>query len=188
LLAHTVPELSGVLGAAYESFLKGRLERRAGRRGKVHVRTAKNFIEMVAEMIEESDGHDADELWHETFAELDRDRAEIEADVLAHHGFVVVEHEWAAMNRVSLLLGKASAADPSWPTSQSAAIIGPVADDAQVRGYLPCHATDSTRRLWHAGSHPLDDSERWMSMNMLTEPECDSNESYVLSLKFGSEE
>lgn len=54
-------------------------------------------VEMVAEMIEKAGGgHDADTLWLMAISELDRDRAEIEDDVLAHHGFVVPEHEWAA--------------------------------------------------------------------------------------------
>ena len=57
-------ELSVILGAAYESFLRARLERRAGRRGKVHARALVSFIEMVAEMIGEAgDGHDPDVLW-----------------------------------------------------------------------------------------------------------------------------
>jgi len=89
-------ELSAVLGAAYEAFMLVRLERRAGRRGKVHARTARNFIEMVAEMITAASGDNPDTLWLMAISELDRDRGEIEADVLAHHGFVVPEHEWAA--------------------------------------------------------------------------------------------
>jgi hypothetical protein len=53
-------------------------------------------VEMVAEMIDEAEGHDPDELWHVAVAKLDRDRGEIEADVVAHHGFVAPEHEWGA--------------------------------------------------------------------------------------------
>jgi hypothetical protein len=91
-------ELSATLGGAYESFLKARLERRAGGRGKVQARAAKDFLRYVAEDIDKAGvGCDqADALWVRAIAELDRDRGEIEADVLAHHGFVVPEHEWGA--------------------------------------------------------------------------------------------
>ena len=50
---------------------------------------------MVNEMTAEADDHNA-EVWHGALAELDGDRAEIDADVLEHHGFVVAEHEWPA--------------------------------------------------------------------------------------------
>jgi len=51
---------------------------------------------MVNEMSTEVGGHEREALWRAVIAELDCDRAEIEADVLEHHGYVVVEHEWAA--------------------------------------------------------------------------------------------
>ena len=90
-------ELSAILGAAYESFLKARLQRRHGRRGNVHARALVNFVEMVNEMTEgAAEARGAVAVWRTAITELDRDRGEIEADVLAHHGHVVVEHEWAA--------------------------------------------------------------------------------------------
>jgi hypothetical protein len=93
-LTQLTGELSAILGAAYAAFLKARLERRAGRRGKVHRRGLVTAFEIIAEMIEEAGGHDTDALWLMAISELDHDRGEIEADVLAHHGFVVIEHEW----------------------------------------------------------------------------------------------
>lgn len=97
LSPNIIGELAAVLGAGYQSFLHARLERRHGRRGKVHARDVGTAVEMAAEMIgEAADGHDADVLWLMAFAELDRDRGGIEADALAHHGYVVPEHEWRA--------------------------------------------------------------------------------------------
>ena len=97
LPTHLTAELSAILGAVYESFLKARLERRAGRRGKVHARAVVTAVDMVAEMIgEAAHGQHAEALWLRAINELDRDRGEIEADVLVHHGVVVPEHEWAA--------------------------------------------------------------------------------------------
>jgi hypothetical protein len=94
---YDLDEISAILGAAYEAFLRVRLERRAGRRGKVHARAVVTAIDMVAEMtVAAAHGQHAAALWLIAIAELDRDRGEIEADVCAHHGFVVPEHEWAA--------------------------------------------------------------------------------------------
>jgi len=94
-----VGELSAVLGAAYECFLRGRLERRQGRRGKVHARAAKSFIESVVDMIEEAGagGHDPGRVWQMAIADLARDRAEIEADLVGRFcGPFEFEHEWPA--------------------------------------------------------------------------------------------
>ena len=95
---HTQPteEFSATLGAAYEAFLRARLKRRHGKRGKVHARGVVTAIDMVAEMIAETAyGQGTEALWLIAISELDRDRGDIEADVLTHHGLVVPEHEWA---------------------------------------------------------------------------------------------
>jgi hypothetical protein len=94
--AQLTGEVSAILGAAYESFLRTRLERRAGRAGKGPARAFVSVIEMVSEMIEEAVGREPEMLWQMAVIELDRDRGEIEADVLAQHGHVVFEHEWGA--------------------------------------------------------------------------------------------
>lgn len=91
-----VDELAAILAAAYESFLRVRLERRTERRGKVHRRALLIAIDMVAEMITEVGIHEREALWRGVISGLDHDRAEIEADVLEHHGCIEVEHEWAA--------------------------------------------------------------------------------------------
>jgi len=91
-----IGEVSAVLGAAYESFLYTRIERRAGRRGKVHRRALMIAVDMATEMTGEANGHGREALWRAVIAEFDRERAEIEADVLEHQGHIVVEHEWAA--------------------------------------------------------------------------------------------
>lgn len=57
-LAQLIDELSAILGAAYESFMLARLDRRKSERGEVHARTARSFIEWVAEMIGEAGGGD----------------------------------------------------------------------------------------------------------------------------------
>jgi len=88
-------ELSAIVGAAYEAFVRARLERRAGRRGKVHAQALVVFADMVSEMLTEA-GPDGEEVWRAAVAELERDRSEIEAEFLGHHGLVVVGHEWAA--------------------------------------------------------------------------------------------
>jgi len=95
-VAETAGEISAVLGAAYESFLRTRIARRCGRRGKVHRRALLIAVDMVVEMITEVGGRDPEALWRAVIAELDRERADIQADVLEHHGHIVVEHEWAA--------------------------------------------------------------------------------------------
>jgi hypothetical protein len=92
----TTSELGAVLSAAYESALRARLGRRAGRRGKVHARALRSLIEMVNEMVEEAAGCEPRVLLAAAVAELDRDRGEIEADVLADGVLIEVEHEWAA--------------------------------------------------------------------------------------------
>jgi hypothetical protein len=93
-LRKSTGELSAILGAAYDAFLHARIERRRGRRWKVYARDVATAVEMVAEMIAKAVGYEPEMLWQMAVAELDQDRGEIEADVLAHHGYVVVEHEW----------------------------------------------------------------------------------------------
>jgi hypothetical protein len=94
-LAQAVGELSAVLGAAYHAFLHERLERRAGRRGKAHRRAFVVLADMVNEMVAEAEPH-GEGVCRMAMAELDRDRADTEAEVIADGGVLDVAHEWAA--------------------------------------------------------------------------------------------
>jgi hypothetical protein len=93
-----VAELVAVLGGAYEAFLRTRVERRAGRRGKVHRRAFLVFVDLVnARVVDTAD--DQEVAWTMVLSALAQNRCEIEADVLLHGGALDADHEWRAFLR-----------------------------------------------------------------------------------------
>lgn len=81
-----VKEASAVLGAAYEAFLRTRIERRRGLRGKAHARSCNVILGMAVEMA-------ANEL-EAVVADLAQGRGDIEHELLAESPPLDREHEW----------------------------------------------------------------------------------------------